>query len=79
MWIHDYNKNGSIPLNALDQYCPQSLCYFFPADGATDALEESKPEPQNPGSSLIVLCKIVYPFDQEKFSREISLLTHIYN
>ena len=48
-------------------------------DGATDALEDSKPEPQNPGSSLIVLCKIVYPFDQEKFSREISLPAHSYH
>ena len=57
----------------------EPLLFFSSGWRATDALEESKPEPQNPGSSLIALCKIVYPFNQEKFSREISLLTHIYN
>lgn len=31
----------------------QSLRHPYPAERETDTLEESKPEPQNPGSGLI--------------------------
>ena len=37
---------------AIPQSRSQSIRYFCPADGATNALEESKTEPQNPGSGL---------------------------